>query len=55
MKNNVFKIGDRVTISTNGSSPGTVIEFVHGRVVVQIDGEPGPRLCLKENVSLITG
>lgn len=41
-----FKEGDRVTISTHGDNKGTVLGVGNLGVVVQMDGEPGPRLCL---------
>lgn len=46
-------IGARVTISTHGSMPGTVQKIVGDRIVVQIDTEPAPRLCLAINVFLL--
>jgi hypothetical protein len=46
--------GDRVTISTHGDNQGTVLRLEHLGVVVQMDTEPGPRLCLAENVKHLT-
>lgn len=47
--------GDRVTISTHGDNQGTVLSADPLVVVVQMDGEPGPRVCLPENVKLTNG
>lgn len=52
-----IKIGSRVTISTHGTNLGTVKDlnpkgYYSNTVVVQMDGEPGPRLCKEENVFL---
>jgi hypothetical protein len=50
--NKNLEIGSRVTISTHGSNLGTIQKITGDLFVVQMDGEPGPRLCLKENVFL---
>lgn len=50
----VFNKGDRVTISTHGDNKGTVLSADRMGVVVQMDGEPGPRLCWAENVREVT-
>ena len=44
------KISSRVTISTHGSNLGTIQEIDGDFIIVQMDGEPGPRFCRKENV-----
>ena len=44
------KIGSRVTISTHGSNLGTIQKIDEDFIIVQMDGEPGPRFCRKENV-----
>ena len=63
--NKKFEIGERVTISTHGSNIGTVLKFpknthyIFGNskdsVIIQMDCEFGPRLCLKDNVYKING
>lgn len=49
-----FKEGDRVTISTHATQ-GTVrgLSAYGHYVIVQIDGEPGPRACRPENVKKV--
>lgn len=56
--NKNLEVGSRVTISTHGSNVGTVKGlnpkgYPSNTVVVHMDGEPGPRLCKKENVFLL--
>lgn len=51
--NKKITIGTRVTISTHGINLGTVQQIIKDRIVVQMDGEPAPRLCLATNVFLL--
>lgn len=54
--NKNLEVGSRVTISTHRSNLGTVKDLnpkgnSSNTVVVHMDGEPGPRLCMEENVT----